>query len=121
MPHTAMVSIPFHGHVNRSPELLRALVARGHRVTYANDASLHAGMGGSSEGLFHGTPMIAVPQAADQFANAEQLAALGVARVIDLDTVTTDELRAVLVALPRMRTSPPGAPTSAARCAPRAA
>lgn len=38
MPHIAMVSIPFHGHVNPSLELLRALVARGHRVTYANDA-----------------------------------------------------------------------------------
>ena len=31
----------------------------------------HAGMGGSSEGLYAGVPMIAVPQAADQFANAE--------------------------------------------------
>ncbi len=30
----------------------------------------HAGMGGSSEGLVTGTPMIAVPQAVDQFGNA---------------------------------------------------
>ncbi|WP_033343832.1 macrolide family glycosyltransferase [Catenuloplanes japonicus] len=59
----------------------------------------HAGMGGSSEGLFHGVPMIAAPQAADQFANAEQLAALGVARVIDLASVTADELRSTLLAL----------------------
>ncbi|WP_370881787.1 macrolide family glycosyltransferase [Catenuloplanes nepalensis] len=59
----------------------------------------HAGMGGSAEGLFHGVPMIAAPQAADQFANAEQLAALGVGRVISLETVTADELRAALIAL----------------------
>ncbi|MCP3058006.1 glycosyl transferase [Myxococcus sp. K38C18041901] len=37
--HIAMVSIPAHGHVNPSLEVLRELVARGHRVTYANDAS----------------------------------------------------------------------------------
>jgi MGT family glycosyltransferase len=59
----------------------------------------HAGMGGSSEGLYCGTPMIAVPQAVDQFANAEQLAALGVARVLDPATVTAAELRETLLAL----------------------
>ncbi|GAA4942593.1 glycosyltransferase [Actinoplanes utahensis] len=59
----------------------------------------HAGMGGSSEGLYCGTPMIAVPQAADQFANAEQLAALGVARVVDGATVTAAELRSALLEL----------------------
>lgn len=59
----------------------------------------HAGMGGSSEGLYCGTPMIAVPQAADQFANAERLAELGVARVVDLATVTADELRTALLHL----------------------
>ncbi|HYN97853.1 MAG TPA: macrolide family glycosyltransferase [Pilimelia sp.] len=70
----------------------------------------HAGMGGSSEGLYCGTPMIAAPQAADQFANAEQLAGLGVARVVDLATVTPDELRAALLHL----TSDP---VVSARCA----
>ncbi|MEO3741874.1 macrolide family glycosyltransferase [Plantactinospora sp. B5E13] len=59
----------------------------------------HAGMGGSSEGLYCGTPMIAAPQAADQFANAERLADLGVARVVDLATVTADELRTALLHL----------------------
>ncbi|WP_249998078.1 macrolide family glycosyltransferase [Actinoplanes sp. M2I2] len=56
----------------------------------------HAGMGGSSEGLYCGTPMIAAPQAADQFGNAEQLAALGVARVVESATVTAGELRRLL-------------------------
>lgn len=37
--HIAMVSIPFPGHVNPSIEVIRELVARGHRVTYANDLS----------------------------------------------------------------------------------
>ena len=59
----------------------------------------HAGMGGSSEGLYCGLPMIAVPQAADQFANAEQLASLGVARIVDSATVTAAELRGTLLAL----------------------
>jgi MGT family glycosyltransferase len=35
--HIAMVSIPAPGHVNPSLEVIRELVARGHRVTYAND------------------------------------------------------------------------------------
>ncbi|MEV6344366.1 macrolide family glycosyltransferase [Actinoplanes sp. NPDC051851] len=59
----------------------------------------HAGMGGSSEGLYCGVPMIAVPQAADQFANAAQLSALGVARVVDPATVTTAALRDTLLSL----------------------
>ena len=37
--HIAMVSIPFHGHVNPSLEVIRELVDRGHRVTYANVVS----------------------------------------------------------------------------------
>src|SRR6185312_3413349 len=37
--HIAMVSIPFHGHVNPSLEVVRELARRGHRVTYANAAS----------------------------------------------------------------------------------
>ena len=59
----------------------------------------HAGMGGAAEGLYCGTPMIAAPQAADQFANAEQLAALSVARVVDSATATAGELRDHLLAL----------------------
>ena len=37
--HIAMVSIPAHGHVHPSLEVIRELVRRGHRVTYANDAA----------------------------------------------------------------------------------
>ncbi|GLW30633.1 macrolide family glycosyltransferase [Actinoplanes regularis] len=70
----------------------------------------HAGMGGSSEGLYCGVPMIAAPQAADQFANAEQLAALGVGRVVDSATVTADDLRATLL---RLTTDPAVAARSA--------
>jgi UDP:flavonoid glycosyltransferase YjiC (YdhE family) len=39
MAHIAMVSIPAHGHVNPSLDIVRTLVARGHRVTYANALS----------------------------------------------------------------------------------
>jgi len=59
----------------------------------------HAGMGGSVEGLWTGTPMIAAPQAVDQFGNADSLVAAGVARRVDSETVTADELRAVLLEL----------------------
>jgi MGT family glycosyltransferase len=59
----------------------------------------HAGMGGSSEGLFAGVPMIAVPQGVDQFDNADRLVELGVARRVDTDDATASALREALFAL----------------------
>lgn len=38
----------------------------------------HAGMGGANEALWYGVPVVAAPQAVDQFANAATLEALGV-------------------------------------------
>ncbi|WSB11128.1 macrolide-inactivating glycosyltransferase [Streptomyces cyaneofuscatus] len=58
----------------------------------------HAGAGGSQEGLATGTPMVAVPQAVDQFGNADMLQALGVARHIPMEEADAATLReAVLV------------------------
>ncbi|MEV5769172.1 macrolide family glycosyltransferase [Micromonospora sp. NPDC052213] len=56
----------------------------------------HAGMGGCGEGLLAGVPMIAVPQAVDQFMNADRLVELGVARRIDTPEATAETLRAAL-------------------------
>ncbi|MEU6465249.1 macrolide family glycosyltransferase [Streptomyces sp. NPDC046976] len=59
----------------------------------------HAGMGGCCEGLLAGVPMIAVPQAAEQFMNADRLVELGVARRIDTADATADALRTALLDL----------------------
>ena len=59
----------------------------------------HAGMGGSSEGLMAGVPMVAVPQAVDQFMNADRLVELGVARRVDAEDVTAAALRTALLEL----------------------
>ncbi|MFJ2707019.1 macrolide family glycosyltransferase [Streptomyces sp. NPDC087428] len=59
----------------------------------------HAGMGGSAEGLFTGVPMIAVPQGAEQFMNADRLVELGVARRIDTEHATAEALRTALTEL----------------------
>ncbi len=56
----------------------------------------HAGMGGSGEGLYAGVPMIAVPQGAEQFLNADRLVELGVARRIDTADATAEALRTAL-------------------------
>ncbi|GHH36716.1 macrolide-inactivating glycosyltransferase [Streptomyces candidus] len=53
----------------------------------------HAGAGGSQEGLATATPMIAVPQAVDQFGNADMLQGLGVARRVDTADATAEVLR----------------------------
>ncbi|WP_306367204.1 macrolide family glycosyltransferase [Nocardiopsis sp. CC223A] len=59
----------------------------------------HAGMGGSSEGLYCGVPMIAVPQAVDQFDNADRLQELGVARRLDDKADDPLALRSALLEL----------------------
>lgn len=65
----------------------------------------HAGMGGASEGMFTGTPMIAAPQAVDQFENADALVTAGVAVRVDSATVTAGELRQALqtISEPQLR------------------
>ncbi|WP_405677953.1 macrolide-inactivating glycosyltransferase [Streptomyces sp. NBC_00868] len=59
----------------------------------------HAGAGGSQEGLATATPMVAVPQAVDQFANADMLAALGVARHVPMDRADATTLREAVLGL----------------------
>lgn len=70
----------------------------------------HAGAGGSQEGLATGTPMVAVPQAVDQFGNADMLQSLGVARHLPLEEADAASLREAVLALV-------GDPEVAARCA----
>ncbi|ELS57484.1 putative Macrolide glycosyltransferase [Streptomyces viridochromogenes Tue57] len=59
----------------------------------------HAGAGGSQEGLATATPMIAVPQAVDQFGNADMLQGLGVARHVPTEEATAEALREAALAL----------------------
>ncbi|MET8576892.1 macrolide-inactivating glycosyltransferase [Streptomyces sp. NPDC005012] len=59
----------------------------------------HAGAGGSQEGMASATPMIAVPQAADQHMNADMLEGLGIARHLPAEEATADTLRAAALAL----------------------
>ncbi|MEV0452546.1 macrolide-inactivating glycosyltransferase [Streptomyces sp. NPDC050600] len=59
----------------------------------------HAGAGGSQEGLATATPMVAVPQAVDQFGNADMLQSLGVARHLPKDEVTPERLREAVLTL----------------------
>ncbi|MFF9485198.1 macrolide-inactivating glycosyltransferase [Streptomyces sp. NPDC014676] len=59
----------------------------------------HAGAGGSQEGLATATPMIAVPQAVDQFGNADMLQGLGVARHVPAGEAKAEVLRAAALAL----------------------
>ncbi|MEV4192148.1 macrolide-inactivating glycosyltransferase [Streptomyces toxytricini] len=59
----------------------------------------HAGAGGSQEGLATATPMVAVPQAVDQFGNADMLQSLGVARHVPMDEADAATLREAVLAL----------------------
>ena len=68
-------------------------------LEHADAFVTHAGMGGCSEGLLAGVPMIAVPQAVEQFMNADRLVELGVARRIDTADATAETLRTALTGL----------------------
>jgi MGT family glycosyltransferase len=70
----------------------------------------HAGMGGCSEGLYQGVPMVAVPQAVDQPGNAAMLESLGVGIAVPPETVTPEVLREAVLSLA-------GSADVAARCA----
>ncbi|MDQ3402003.1 MAG: OleI family self-immunity macrolide glycosyltransferase [Actinomycetota bacterium] len=57
----------------------------------------HAGMGSLTEALYFGVPMIAVPQAVDQFLNGARLTELNLGAHIPNDEVTGERLRAALL------------------------
>lgn len=59
----------------------------------------HAGMGGTMEGLAARVPLVALPQMAEQRANADRIAGLGLGRVLDPATVTAAQLWAAVDAV----------------------
>lgn len=52
----------------------------------------HAGSHGLYEGICHAVPMLMVPVAGDQPDNAQKMASKGVGIVLDLTSITTEEL-----------------------------
>lgn len=79
-------------------------------LAHASAFVTHAGMGGCSEGLWSGVPMVAVPQAADQFVNGPRLAEIGVGEHLPAGEVTPERLRETVL---RIASSP----AVARRCA----
>lgn len=67
------------------------------RILSQADAFItHAGMGGTMEALRYAVPLIAVPQAGDQFPNAERIAELGLGEWLPREDVTVERLREAL-------------------------
>lgn len=62
----------------------------------------HAGMGGASEALWYGVPVVAAPQAVDQFANAATLEAIGAGVQLG-DTPVREAVAAARACAPRAR------------------
>jgi MGT family glycosyltransferase len=78
--------IPTYAEVHQTVPQLAVLTAASAFVT-------HAGMGGCSESLWFGVPTVAIPLAADQFANAAMLESLGVGRQLPADAADPAALR----------------------------
>ncbi|ADJ43318.1 UDP glycosyl transferase [Amycolatopsis mediterranei S699] len=89
VPPASLGPLPSSVEVHESVPQLAVLEAASAFIT-------HAGMGGATEALWFGVPTVAIPQAADQFGNAAQLAALGVGRHLPADSVTAESLRAAV-------------------------
>ncbi|GAA2638047.1 glycosyltransferase [Dactylosporangium fulvum] len=72
---------------------LRRFVAQLHVLRHADLFVTHAGMGSTMEALYHGVPMLAVPQMAEEQANADRIAEVGAGRVLDPAGLTAATLR----------------------------
>ncbi|GAB2932490.1 glycosyltransferase [Micromonospora polyrhachis] len=68
-------------------------------LAHASAFVTHAGMGGCTEALWFGVPTVAIPQAVDQFGNANLLVENGVGRQLSADEVTAETLRAAVDAV----------------------
>ncbi|MCX5072759.1 macrolide-inactivating glycosyltransferase [Streptomyces sp. NBC_00513] len=88
----ALGAIPDHIEVHRWVPQLDVLRQADAFIT-------HAGAGGSQEGMATATPMVAVPQAVDQFGNADVLQALGIARHVPMEEADATTLREAVLAL----------------------
>ena len=66
-------------------------------LAHASAFVTHAGMGGCSEALWHGVPMVAVPQAVDQFGNADMITSIGVGEHLPSSEVTPETLRSAVL------------------------
>ena len=60
----------------------------------------HAGMGGTSEAIYYGVPMIAIPQMEEQAITARQIEKLGLGTAfLDKNTITSESLKTAIVKL----------------------
>ncbi len=78
---------------------LRRFVAQMDVLRHADLFITHAGMGSTMEAMYQGVPMLAVPQMAEEQANADRMVELGLGRQLDADAVTVRALRAAVVSL----------------------
>ncbi|MFE0593990.1 macrolide family glycosyltransferase [Micromonospora echinospora] len=68
-------------------------------LAHASAFVTHAGMGGCTEALWFGVPTVAIPQAVDQFGNADRLVDAGVGRRLPAEEVSAETLRAAVDAV----------------------
>lgn len=78
---------------------VRAVVPQPAVLARADAFLTHAGMGSCTEGLWYGVPMVAVPQAVDQFTNADQLEAAGIGTHLRADPPSRQDIRDALLRL----------------------
>src|SRR5229473_2383948 len=105
MAKALFLGLPLHGHTNPSLPLVRALVERGDEVVYFSSEPFAAKIEQTgaryrpyrnaflSESLYHGVPLIVVPQMGEQEVVARQVEALGVGLCLAKRDVTADRLR----------------------------
>jgi MGT family glycosyltransferase len=78
---------------------VRSFVAQTDVLRQADLFITHAGMGSTMEALYHGVPMLAAPQMAEEQANADRIVELGLGRQVVSAGLTVEQLRAEIVAM----------------------
>ncbi|MGH3671111.1 MAG: macrolide family glycosyltransferase, partial [Pseudonocardiaceae bacterium] len=79
---------PLPGNVAAHPHVPQLSILRQARAFIS-----HAGMGSTMEALYHGVPLLAVPQMPEQQLNAERVAELGLGRMLRPEQVNAEAIR----------------------------
>ncbi len=73
--------------------IVKAYVPQTELLRHAKCFITHGGMNSTHEALYEGVPLIVIPQSADQPIIARQIAAVGAGIPLQMQSLTTDELR----------------------------
>ena len=101
---TVVLSVGTHFDITKLGTLPKNFIVRNRvpQIAVLRQASLfitHGGMNSVSEAMIFGVPMLVIPFVSDQPVNAQQVARLGLGKILDYKTITPEGLKAAAFTL----------------------